>query len=315
MTIELTAPALRAIFPRAPQTVLDAFLEKQSELTKVGVNHTRPRLAHFFANIEHECGGFTIKNLTENTNYTAERMAAVWPNRFASADAVRAKYGTAAGWQLRALDDIYGNRMGNRPGTRDGSTYIGRAGPQWTGRDGYAECEKRTGLPAISNPTAIAAHGVQPEVCAAFWDWKNLNRYADTGNFTGGVKVWNGGTNGLADRLALLNGNDPIIAKLANVEILLPVLKTLPGAPPTATPPADVIAEATKGERRTVAGAVAGGVAAGGHEVAKGTTGIAPVPVLPSVAAYAALGVFVTVALVATVLLARKKAAVVANWF
>lgn len=314
MTIQLTAAALRAIFPRAPQAVLDAFLAKQDVLTKAGVNHTRPRLAYFFANIEHECGGFTIKNLTENINYTAERMAAVWPNRFASAAAVRAKYGSEPGWQLHAFDDIYGNRMGNRPGTRDGSTFIGRGGPQWTGRDGYEECAKRTGMPAVTVPEDVSDFDKQPEVCAAFWDWKGLNRFADTGNFTGAVKVWNGGTNGLADRQALMAGNDPILAKLANVDTLMPVIKSLPGAPPTAKPPADVIADATKNERRARTGAVAGGLASGGHEVAKETTGTAP-SVLPSVAVYSALGLFIGVAVVATLLIVRKKAAVVANWF
>jgi putative chitinase len=51
-----------------------------------------------------------------------------------------------AGWQQRAFDDIYGKRMGNRPGTRDGSRFIGRGGPQVTGRDGYAEVGKRPSI-------------------------------------------------------------------------------------------------------------------------------------------------------------------------
>jgi putative chitinase len=126
MPIKLTKEAMRAIFPRAPQVVLDAFVAKQDVLTNAGINATRNRLAFFFANIEHECGGFTIPNLTENINYTAARMAQVWPNRFKSASAVVAKYGQAVGWQKHAFDDIYGARMGNRPGTSDGSTFIGR---------------------------------------------------------------------------------------------------------------------------------------------------------------------------------------------
>jgi hypothetical protein len=95
MTIQLTPQAMRQIFPRAPQAVFDAFVAKQSVLDAAGITHTRP--AYFFANIEHESGGFTIPNLTENIRYTAERMAQVWPNSFASAAAVRAKYGAADG--------------------------------------------------------------------------------------------------------------------------------------------------------------------------------------------------------------------------
>jgi predicted chitinase len=47
--------------------VLDAFVAKQSVLDAAGITHTRTRLAYFFANIEHENGGFTIPSLTENT--------------------------------------------------------------------------------------------------------------------------------------------------------------------------------------------------------------------------------------------------------
>ncbi len=233
MPIKLTKEAMRAIFPRAPQTVIDAFVAKQDLLTKAGINASRVRMAYFFANIEHECGGFTIPNLTENINYTASRMAQVWPNRFSSASAVQAKYGTGAGWQKKAFDDIYGNRMGNRKGTSDGSTYIGRGGPQWTGRDGYAALERLTGLPAVINPSVASQLDKQPEVCVAFWQWKNLNRFADAGDFTGCVKAWNGGTNGMADRLALKAGNDPILARLENVGA---IATSIPEPPAPAKP-------------------------------------------------------------------------------
>ena len=225
--VRLTSANLRAIFPNAPDTVIDAFVKKQGVLSAVGVNQTRQRLAYFFANIHHETAGFTIRGLAENTNYTANRMAAVWPNRFSSAYAVQAKYGTAAGWQRKAFDDIYGNRMGNRPGTSDGSRFIGRGGPQITGRDGYAQISSRIGVDLVSNPERASDPLLQPDICAAFWDWKGLNKYADAGNFIGCVKLWNGGTNGLADRqkhlariTAILRGaewgpvtSSPLIAK------------------------------------------------------------------------------------------------------
>ncbi|MGB3387392.1 MAG: glycoside hydrolase family 19 protein [Pseudaminobacter sp.] len=198
--VRLSLATMRAVFPTAPDTIINAFVERQGVLTAVGLNQTRQRLAYCFANLHAETGGFTIRNLTENINYTAERMAEVWPNRFGSATAVRAKYGTAAGWQLRAFDDIYGNRMGNRPGTSDGSRYIGRGGPQITGRDGYAEIGRRIGQDLVSAPDLASNHALQPDIAAAFWDWKGMNKYADAGNFIGCVKAWNGGTNGLAER-------------------------------------------------------------------------------------------------------------------
>lgn len=314
MTIRLTAADMRAIFPRAPQDILDAFVEKQDQvLTPAGINHTRPRLKFFFANIEHECGGFTIPNLTENINYTAARMAQVWPNRFKSAAAVQAKYGTSPGWQKKAFDDIYGNRMGNRPGTQDGSTFIGRGGPQWTGRDGYAQCAKRTGLPALDSPASLSRHDMQPEVCAAFWSWKNLNVKADTGDFVGAVKLWNGGTNGLADRRALMAGNDATIDRMKDIEV---ALGNASGQPPTAKPPKDVVDDATKKERAARTAAAGAGAAGVGNEGAK-TSGTIAADAAPmsSTVAYALVGAAVVIAIVATVLIARKKAAVIKNWF
>ena len=276
MPIKLTAEAVRAIFPRAPQAVVDAFVAKQDVLTKAGINATRTRLAYFFANIEHECGGFTIPNLTESLAYTATRMAQVWPNRFKSPAAVQAKYGAGKGWQQKAFDDIYGNRMGNRPGTSDGSTYIGRGGPQWTGRDGYAALERLTGLPAVMNPAIASKLEMQPEICAAFWTWKNLNRLADANDFLGCVKAWNGGTNGLADRKQLMAGNDPILKKLETVT-------AVSASVPEAKAPVD---------KKTAALATAGATAGTGGIVAAHQQGISALEILAWIGCLSALAIF-----------------------
>lgn len=211
--VRLSKATMRAVFPNAPDTIISAFVEKQGVLSAVGLNQTRQRLAYCFANLHAETSGFTIKGLTENINYTAARMAAVWPGRFSSAAAVQAKYGTAPGWQKKAFDDIYGNRMGNRPGTSDGSTFIGRGGPQITGRDGYAEVGKRIGVDLVSRPELASSPELQPDIAAAFWDWKGMNRYADASNFIGCVKAWNGGTNGLTERQRQLARILPILQR------------------------------------------------------------------------------------------------------
>jgi predicted chitinase len=235
--LQVSRQSWELIFPNAPSAVLDAFAEKSSVLDRAGILTNRSRLSYFCANVEHECGGFTIKNLTENVYYTAARMAVVWPSRFASAAAVRARYGAAAGWQLKAFDDIYGNRMGNRPGSHDGSTFIGRGGPQVTGRDGYASVGQRADRDLVANPRDASELDLQPEICAAFWTWKNLNRFADNQDFLGCVKSWNGGTNGLADRKAMMAGNNAVILRLANVEANLEVVNDLPGDAPAAPHP------------------------------------------------------------------------------
>lgn len=250
MPLQITPQALRAIFPKAPKKIIDLAPQWQASFDKRGITDSQIRLGYCFANIEHECSGFTIPNLTEKTGYTHARMAVVWKNRFPGGAAqVRAKYGAANGWQLKALDDIYGNRMGNRPGTRDGSRYIGRGAPQITGRDGYRTIGKMTGLPLEENPELCSALEHQPEICAAFWEWKKLNGPADRKEFTTVVKLWNGGTNGMADRVQLMAGNKPIIARLSAVKAVHPVIEDLPRipdpAPVTAAPVAPVAVKPT----------------------------------------------------------------------
>jgi len=224
MVLRLAESDWRTIFPKAPDAIITAFMDGAAALNDAGITQSRTRLAYALANVEHECDGFSIPSLTENLNYSAKRMAEVWPNRFNSADDVRKKYGTAPGWQQKAFDDIYGNRLGNRPGTNDGSTYIGRGGPQITGRGGYREVGKRCELDLVNNPQLAATPTVQPAILAAFWSWKNMNPLADAGDFKGCVKKWNGATNGLADRMKRMTGNDPIIQRLTNVATILPKL-------------------------------------------------------------------------------------------
>lgn len=227
MPLKITRSDWAELFPKAASVFIDALVDNPAPLEKAGITATRTRLAYTLANVEHECGGFSIKNLTENINYSAKRMAEVWDNRFSSAEDVVAKYGSAPGWQKKAFDDIYGNRMGNRPGTSDGSRYIGRGAPQITGRDGYTEVGKRCGLSLVENPELATLPEHQSAIIAAFYSWKKLERLADIGDFIAFVKAWNGGTNGLADRKSAMKGNDPIIARLKNVTSALPILDRL----------------------------------------------------------------------------------------
>jgi putative chitinase len=227
MPLKLTRSDWAELFPKAAAVFIDALVDNPAHFETAGITETRTRLAYTLANVEHECGGFTVKDLTENINYSAKRMAEVWDNRFSSAADVVAKYGSKSGWQKKAFDDIYGNRMGNRPGTSDGSRYIGRGAPQITGRDGYREVGKRCGLNLVENPELATLPEHQPAIIAAFYSWKKLERSADKGDFLAFVKAWNGGTNGFADRQSAMNGNNPIISRLKNVTSALPILDRL----------------------------------------------------------------------------------------
>lgn len=320
MAIVLTADALRKIFPKAPQPIIDAFVAKQDVLDRAGVNHTRKRLAYAFAQVEHESSGYT--HLRENINYTAARAAQVWPNRFRSEADCYAKVGSYPGdpdFRTKLIDNVYGGRMGNRPGTHDGSLYIGRGGPQITGRDGYVNVGTHGRVNIAVNPQLAETASVQPELLAGFIDWKGLNAKADLDDFKGYVKIWNGGVIGLADREVQLAGNDPFINRLEAANTIAPVVKDLPGKPPTAAPPKEAIDATTTKERAARAGGVVGGGAGGAGEASKTQTGTVqpdkkPSPFLSPVVTWTLIGVGVAVFIIATVLIMQKAATVKANW-
>jgi predicted chitinase len=320
--IALTTDALRQVYPKAPPAVIAAFVAKQDVLDRAGVNHTRNRLSFALANVEHECAGFT--HLRENINYTAERACQVWPNRFKSTGEVYSKTGSYPGdpeFRNKLIDSVYGGRMGNRPGTHDGSLYIGRGGPQITGRDGYQNAGIRGGVDFASDPAKAERAEYQPELLAGFIDWKGLNTKADLGDFKGYVKGWNGGQIGLADREHLMAGNDPFLNRLSAVEAIKPVANDLPGEPPTKEPPKEAIDAATKKERAARAGGAVSGAGGGAGEVSKKATQTgtvqpdkAPSPVLHPAVTWTLIGVGLAAIIVATILIARKAAIVKANW-
>ncbi len=223
-----------AIFPRASREVIQAFVDGAPLLAAAGLTRTRTRLAFALANVKHECGGFTLKNLTENIYYSAEGVAKTWPGRFTDAAAVRKAYGTGYGWQKKAIDDIYGDCMGNGHGTGDGSRFIGRGGPQIIGREEYWQVGERCGLDLINRPELAAEARHQPAILAAFWSWKALNVQADAGNFHGCVEKWRGHRVSIADHEARMTGHDPMLSRLTNVAALMPVLENIGSAPQAA---------------------------------------------------------------------------------
>jgi len=83
-----------------------------------------------------------------------------------------------------------------------------------------------------------------------------------------------------------------------------------------AAPPAEVNAVATKRARVARAGAVAGSAAGGGNETAKAVMAQPEQPsvLLPSLAAWSLVGLGVALVLVATAVIVRKRAAILAKW-
>lgn len=190
----ISAAQLHAFAPAAPAS-LAPYLSAAAVLNGI----TTPiRLAHFLAQVAHESAGMTRRE--ENLSYSAERLVAVWPSRFASI-AIAMPYAR----NPQALANlVYGSRMGNAmPG--DGYLYRGRGLIQITGRGTYRSVGALCGIDLERHPEMALTDDGAAESAGGFWTWKALNPLADADNLQAITNKINGGLNGLNDRAAWLS--------------------------------------------------------------------------------------------------------------
>lgn len=166
-------------------------------LDKNGIN-TPLRLAHFFAQIDHESG---LKPISENLNYSAQRLCQIFPKYFPTA--------TIANMYDRKPvligNRVYANRMGNgSENSGDGYKYRGRGFIQITGKDNYKALSKDTGLDFVSYPDSLLSE--PNSMVSALWYWKRINgnKLADKDDIKSITKAINGGYNGMHHREQLL---------------------------------------------------------------------------------------------------------------
>src|SRR5690242_10998310 len=89
--------------------------------------------------------------------------------------------------------------LGNtQPG--DGKRFKGRGPIQLTGRANYRAAGQALGIDLENNPTRAADPDVGFRTAAWYWNNRNLNSYADAGNFDAITYRVNGGYNGKASR-------------------------------------------------------------------------------------------------------------------
>lgn len=167
----ITAEIIRRVAPRARQDYTDALIHGQETLEQWGFNNPL-RLAALLANACAETGGLQI--VSENMNYTASRIWAVWPSR---PEAVKfAK-------NPRALaNSVYGARMGNDDdGTNDddGFNYRGRGLGQTTGKYNYREIGKKIGYDLVSNPELLDDANISLKALCA--ELSQFMEYCDMG--------------------------------------------------------------------------------------------------------------------------------------
>lgn len=181
--------------------------ELVKQMAEAGIMANVRRASMFLGQIHHESQGF--KRVRESLNYSAKRMAEVWPGRYAvnpkapiKARMPNARAKAIAGNPEALANDTYGGRMGNNlPG--DGWKHIGRGLKMVTGKDNYRSFS-RAWLgddSLLVNPERLE----QPDgaVASAVWFWvsKGLNELADTGTVEAVTQVVNGGQIGIMDRI------------------------------------------------------------------------------------------------------------------
>jgi putative chitinase len=171
----MTPADLLAIMPFAKSHIAAFFSPLVAAMGEFDIN-TQARQAAFLAQVGHESG---------QLRYVRE---------------------LASGAAYEGRKDL-GN---TQPG--DGIRFKGRGLIQITGRTNYAACGVALGLDLIARPELLE----DPEnACrSAGWFWKThgLNELADSGDQVRVTKRINGGTNGLADRLALFEKAQEVLA-------------------------------------------------------------------------------------------------------
>ena len=169
----------------------------QETFEKYQIN-TPKRQACFIGQCMHESGGF--KFLKENLNYSAKALMATWPSRFPDMDTAE-KYERQP---EKIAGKVYNGRMGNTS-PEEAAAFIGRGLIQLTGKDNYKAFGEAIGEDLVSTPQLVE----QPRYAALSAGWffnkRNLNALADVMDIETMSKRINGGTIGMADRIAKIN--------------------------------------------------------------------------------------------------------------
>ena len=160
--------------------------------------NTPERQAAFIGQCAHESANF--KTLQENLNYSAKGLNATWPSRFPTEEAAQPFHRQPE----KIANKVYSGRMGNLD-EGDGWKFRGRGLIQLTGKDNYRLASDALGVDFVKDPDLVLTKEYAALTAAWFWNKRSLNKEADAKDFTGMTKKINGGTIGLADRVAHIN--------------------------------------------------------------------------------------------------------------
>lgn len=200
--------ALNKLWPRAPQKVKNAVIAAHEEQFQQFEMDDPLIIAHFMAQISHECGGGTI--IRENMNYRAQRIMQIFGVGKHSAKVTEEEAQTLAGQPQALAERVYGlgnpkkaKELGNeRPG--DGYRYRGGGMLQLTGGYNYRKRGDAIGYTLYENPEQLDNPTISFKVAVAEFAGLGCIKWAKQDNIVKVTLLVNGGRNGLADRVVWL---------------------------------------------------------------------------------------------------------------
>ena len=169
---------------------------------------TSKRQAAFIGQCMHESNNF--RTLTENLNYSAQGLMATWPRRFPNLEFANQYHRQPE----KIANLVYSNRMGNgSEQSGDGWRYRGRGLKQLTGKENYERCGSGMGVDLVSNPDLLLDPKYAALSAGWFWNRKQLNDLADSGDYKEMTKRINGGLIGYEDRVAKIEFAKKVLGK------------------------------------------------------------------------------------------------------
>lgn len=194
---------LRALAPSAHLVYARAFPHAKESCVRYGIDNAL-RIAHFFAQVLHESGGFRIRE--ESLNYTPDNLVATFGARRISRE-IANRIGRTPRHpadQQAIANAIYGGEWGKKnlgnDQDGDGWKFRGRGPMQLTGRANYAKFGALLGVDLVGNPDRVLDPDMLFEIPAAYWRNRGCNAHADADDLRLVTIAINGGTIGIKDR-------------------------------------------------------------------------------------------------------------------
>ena len=160
--------------------------------TKYQIN-TRLRMAHFISQMMEESAKFT--RLSENMNYSAERLMQVFPHSFKDINTANAY----AHNQEKIANLVYSNRLGNGDeASGEGWMYRGSGFLECTGKYNFQKESEKLGVDFVANPDLLRTPQYALLSAADFWCSNGINKIADLGSSTDAMTQVTGKVNGPA---------------------------------------------------------------------------------------------------------------------